>query len=167
MGPSKSEPDGLKRDWHGRVFLNPPYHRDLLPLFIERLITELEAGRITAAIMLTNNCTDTNWFLQAQSACSAICFTCGRIKFTQGDGVTEVMPTQGQAFFYFGNDVARFIDAFNEVGFVMVPATVSAKARHPVDRSRSGHGREVGNTGAVIRGGAGQIFLQQEQGSHT
>jgi DNA N-6-adenine-methyltransferase (Dam) len=118
---AKSEPDGLKRDWHGRVFLNPPYHRELMPLFIEKLITEFEAGRISAAIVLTNNCTDTEWFLAAEAACNAICFTNGRIKFTQGDGVMEVLPTQGQAFFYFGPDVAAFDETFETIGFVVVP----------------------------------------------
>ena len=54
--------DGLTREWDGKVFLNPPYHRDLAPKFIDKLIAEINAGRVTAAIMLTNNCTDTEWF---------------------------------------------------------------------------------------------------------
>jgi len=118
---AKSEPDGLHRDWHGRVWLNPPYHRDLAPKFIAKLIAELEAGRVTAAIALTNNCTDTEWFLAAEAGCNAICFTNGRIKFTQGDGVTEVLPTQGQAFFYFGPDIEGFASVFHTIGFGMIP----------------------------------------------
>ena len=108
--------DGLSREWHGRVFLNPPYHRDLAPLFIDKLLAEIAAQRVSAAIVLTNNSTDTEWFLRAAHASQAICFTNGRINFTQPNG-EEVLPTQGQAFFYFGNDVDGFARAFGSIGF--------------------------------------------------
>ena len=117
--------DGLAREWHGRVWLNPPYHRDLAPAFIDKLVTELDAGRVTAAIMLTNNSTDTDWFEAAQRSCQAICFTHGRICFSMpspaaGVSTPIVMgtPTQGQAFFYFGDDVDRFCEVFCKVGFI-------------------------------------------------
>ena len=99
--------DGLAHEWHGRIWLNPPYHRELAPKFIKKLITERAAGRVNAAIMLTNNSTDTAWFDDAVGACNAICFTRGRIKFLEEDGVTPVLPTQGQAFFSLGADVRR------------------------------------------------------------
>jgi DNA N-6-adenine-methyltransferase (Dam) len=111
---------GLEQEWHGRVWLNPPYHRDLAPKFVQKLVDEIEAGRVTAAIMLTNNCTDTDWFDVAHAACAAICFTHGRIKFTQPNGA-KVLPTQGQAFFYFGDDVPRFRRAFEHIGFGVAP----------------------------------------------
>ena len=50
------------RPWHGRVWLNPPYHRELGPAFIAKLLVEFEAGRTTEAILLMNNSTDTDWF---------------------------------------------------------------------------------------------------------
>jgi hypothetical protein len=117
---AKSKPDGLKRDWHGRVWLNPPYHRDLAPLFIEKLIAEFEARRITAAIVLTNNCTDTAWFHEAMTQVSAVCFTRGRVKFYDVDGAVAA-PTQGQAFSYFGDDPNRFAEVFKAIGFVLRP----------------------------------------------
>jgi phage N-6-adenine-methyltransferase len=116
-----SETNGLEREWNGRVWLNPPYHRDLLPDFVDKMIEEVTAGRVTAAIMLTNNCTDTEWFHKAQASCAAICFTKGRIRFTQPNGI-EVLPTQGQAFFYFGPDVAGFASVFCKIGFGVVPS---------------------------------------------
>jgi phage N-6-adenine-methyltransferase len=111
-----AETDGLKREWHGRVWLNPPYHRELMPAFIDKLIVEFFAGRTTAAIMLTNNCTDTDWFLAAAMTCNAICWTHGRIKFTDENGIA-VLPTQGQAFFYFGPDAKNFESVFCRFGF--------------------------------------------------
>jgi hypothetical protein len=108
--------DGLVQEWNGRVFLNPPYHRDLAPKFIDKLVTELTAGRVTAAILLTNNCTDTDWFDDAVRACAGICFTHGRIRF-HVPKCEDVLPTQGQSFLYFGKDVQRFEDVFCVIGF--------------------------------------------------
>jgi len=112
--------DGLKRQWKGRVWLNPPYHRDLLPAFVDKMVAEVDAKRVTAAIMLTNNCTDTEWFGMALSSCAAVCFTKGRIKFERPNG-KKVLPTQGQTFFYFGGDVERFESVFFSIGFGMIP----------------------------------------------
>jgi hypothetical protein len=110
--------DGLSRKWHGNVWLNPPYHRDLAPKFIDKLVIEQQAERITQAILLTNNSTDTDWFVKAQTNCRAICFTKVRIAFLEEDGMTEVSPTQGQAFFYFGANTDRFCDGFCKIGFI-------------------------------------------------
>jgi phage N-6-adenine-methyltransferase len=113
--------DGLKQEWFGRVWMNPPYHRELLPLFVNKLVNEYNAGRVQSAIMLTNNCTDTQWFHEAEEACSAICFTNGRINFYRPNNET-VAPTQGQAFFYFGQDVQQFADVFKAIGSGFTPS---------------------------------------------
>lgn len=112
-----SKDDGLNRDWQGKVFLNPPYHRDLCPRFIDKLLDEINEERVTEAILLTNNSTDTDWFNLAVRLCNSLCFVKGRIKFFEGDGETEVLPTQGQAFFYFGSNVKQFERTFRYVGF--------------------------------------------------
>jgi phage N-6-adenine-methyltransferase len=113
--------DGLSHEWRGRVWLNPPYHRDLMPAFVNKMISEFGSGRVTAAIMLTNNCTDTDWFVAAHGSCSAICFTRGRVKFMEPNGV-QMAPTQGQAFFYYGNDVAGFASVFSRFGVGVTPS---------------------------------------------
>lgn len=110
------EEDGLAQDWHGKVFLNPPYHRTLQPLFVDKLTAELQAERIEQAIMLTNNSTDTEWFRKAAEMSSAMCFTFGRINFILPSG-GEVGPTQGQTFFYYGNQAERFAKVFASIGF--------------------------------------------------
>lgn len=112
------EDDGLQQQWHGRIWLNPPYHRELAPLFIEKLLLELDCGNVAAAIMLTNNSTDTEWFRAAADACSAICFTDGRIKFQTRLG-EPLLPTQGQAFFYFGDMLSTFYSFFRDIGIIM------------------------------------------------
>ena len=83
--------DGLKHEWHGKVFLNPPYS-NIVP-FIEKLIAEYQAGRVTEAILLTHNYTDTAWFHKAVTAASAFCLTLRRIPFVGPAG--NIASAQG------------------------------------------------------------------------
>jgi phage N-6-adenine-methyltransferase len=109
--------DGLRHDWHGRVWLNPPYSQPDIARFVDKLLAEIGAGRVRQAILLTHNYTDTGWFHAAAAKCAAICFTRGRIRFVSATGGIAA-PTQGQAFFYFGVDVDRFRTAFGGFGFI-------------------------------------------------
>jgi phage N-6-adenine-methyltransferase len=112
---------GLAHRWHGHVFLNPPYSQPLITQFVAKLLHELRAGRVTAAILLTNDSTDTEWFHRAMAAAEAICFTRGRIKFRKWTGEVGA-PPQGQAFFYFGPERSRFIQIFSALGRVLMRA---------------------------------------------
>jgi phage N-6-adenine-methyltransferase len=109
--------DGLAQEWSGKVWLNPPYAQPAIAHFIEKLVSEVEAGRVTEALLLTHNYTDTAWFHRAAFAASAICFTEGRIRFVDTQG-TRAAPTQGQAFFYFGKRIQTFTAHFRDVGFI-------------------------------------------------
>ena len=115
-----SEDDGLTESWVGKVWMNPPYAQPLIYQFIEKLCREVEDGNVSAAIVLTNDSTDTAWFQRASSLAAAICFTKKRICFVSPEG-EKGSPLQGQAFFYFGRDIKRFADRFQALGVVMVP----------------------------------------------
>jgi phage N-6-adenine-methyltransferase len=110
--------DGLKFEWNGKVWLNPPYAQPAIAQFVSKMVHEVTAGRVSAAIMLTHNYTDTVWCQEAALNADAICFTRGRVKF-EGPNGEIAAPTQGQAFFYFGHDVPRFVSCFAAVGFVV------------------------------------------------
>lgn len=110
--------NGLEQEWRGRVWLNPPYAQPLIMDFVSKMVTERKAGRVTGAIMLTNNSADTAWFHEAVKTADAICLTRGRIRFYKTGGETSA-PTQGQTFFYFGNDVERFTARFRDIGHVL------------------------------------------------
>jgi phage N-6-adenine-methyltransferase len=111
------EDDGLAKEWNGNVWLNPPYAQPAIQHFVEKLVGEVATRRTTQAIMLTHNYTDTEWFHIGARACSALCFTRGRIKFVSPEG-EEAAPTQGQAFFYFGDRHNDFKKIFSTIGFV-------------------------------------------------
>lgn len=110
--------DGLTKEWNGRIWLNPPYAQPFISQFVGKMVAERQAGRVTAALMLTHNYTDTSWFHQAAAVADAICFTRGRVSFVDPNG-KYAAPTQGQAFFYFGNDLARFAAEFASAGLIV------------------------------------------------
>lgn len=109
--------NGLAQQWHGRIWLNPPYAQPLIWQFCEKLVEELSSGRVDQAILLTHNYTDTAWFHHAEQCASLICFTRGRIPFVDDDG-EDCAPTQGQAFFYYGDKGDEFRTVFTEFGFI-------------------------------------------------
>ena len=82
------------------------------------MVEEVKAGHVSQAIMLTHNYTDTSWFHHAESCAALICFTRGRIKFVDAED-NECVPTQGQAFFYYGKDGTAFQESFASVGFIV------------------------------------------------
>lgn len=111
--------NGLSQEWHGRVWLNPPYSQPSISHFVEKMMSEYAAGRVSEGIMLTHNCTDTAWFHSAVRASSAICLTRGRIRFIALRDSSLMSPPQGQTFFYFGSRKQAFADAFASVGLIM------------------------------------------------
>lgn len=111
------EQDGLSCEWKGRIWLNPPYSQPAIANFIAKLVSEHDQQKVTEAILLTHNYTDTSWFHNAERHAALICFTAGRIHFVLSDG-TEASPTQGQAFFYFGKNRVQFKKVFSKYGFI-------------------------------------------------
>jgi len=109
--------NGLDKSWNGSIFLNPPYSQPDIRLFIDKLLQEIKSGNTKQAVLLTNNNTDTRWFADAANAATGICFTLGRINFYKPDN-TITQPTNGQAFFYFGNNLKRFADEFKQYGLI-------------------------------------------------
>jgi phage N-6-adenine-methyltransferase len=110
------EDNGLDKPWKGNIFLNPPYSHPEVKYFVDKLLNELKPGQ--QAILLTNNNTDTNFFHDAAQRAMAICFTKGRINFLKPDGTTS-SPTNGQVFYYFGENIEGFVRAFSEFGIMM------------------------------------------------
>lgn len=110
--------NGLLQEWRGRVFLNPPYAYPTIAHFIDKLLASIDEGGVSDAILLTNNNTDTKWWHLAAMRATAVCFTLGRINFYKADG-SETQPTNGQTFFYFGDDTLAFHSGFSDFGLIM------------------------------------------------
>ena len=116
------EDSGLDKEWHGTAFLNPPYKQPLVAEFTRKLVDEFIGGRVTAAILLTNNSTDTKWWQHCAAHSDAACFTAGRISFYRDREYNA--PTNGQVFLYFGDSPDKFCDEFSAVGWCAVGCNV-------------------------------------------
>ena len=110
--------NGLTHDWHGNVWINPPYAAKIITQFVDKLIGHLHAGDVTNAIMLTHNNADTAWFHKAALNCSAACFTRGRVRFYDEHGEGN-SPTHGHTFMYFGRRYKRFAQEFQQYGWIV------------------------------------------------
>ena len=108
------ETDGLSHEWHGNVWLNPPYASDLIKLFTDKVANEAE--NISQAIILVNNATETKWFSELVKVSSAVVFPTGRVNFYKPDGSVGA-PLQGQAVFYLGSRSTQFLDEFVPFGW--------------------------------------------------
>lgn len=111
-----AEQDGLAQDWHGRVFMNPPYASALVAKFCEKLTVEHSAGRVTAAVVLVNNATETDWFQSLGMFTTSIAFPRGRVKFWHPEKEAHAGALQGQAVLYIGEDAGKFAAEFSRFG---------------------------------------------------
>lgn len=95
--------DGLTQSWEGKVYLNPPYGREL-PRWIEKAVAEVEAGHCERVVALIPARTDTKCWqryvvkqiaydaetdgsgIDAHQLLHVVRFLPGRVKFVGGDG---------------------------------------------------------------------------------
>lgn len=108
--------DGLRHDWAGRVWLNPPYASDLIWKFAAKLAHHVGNGDVTEAIVLVNNATETAWFADIVRFSSAIVFPRSRVKFWKENGILGA-PLQGQAILYIGTQFDLFLSVFGKFGW--------------------------------------------------
>ena len=118
--------DGLRQPWPGTVFCNPPYKLPDVARFIGKLCEELDAQRTTAAIVLVNNATETDWFQRAFAQADAVCFPDGKIHFVSATRNGLAGPCVGQALLYYGPDPRRFCTVFAALGVSTLVAIAAA-----------------------------------------
>lgn len=109
------EDDGLLQNWHGRVFLNPPYGR-AGPDFIEKLYNEYGSTISEAIVLVNSRATDADWFQPMFEG--IICFTDHRIDF-DSPHEKPTSSTHGSCFIYFGPNEERFAEIFSRFGNVV------------------------------------------------
>jgi len=113
-----TEDDGLTKPWAGRVWMNPPYSSELIGKFVTKLCDHIVAGGVTAAAVLVNNATETDWFQELFQHAHHLCIPDGRIRFLNKDNEPVGSPLQGQAILGFGGEPAAFKYAFEPFGEV-------------------------------------------------
>jgi hypothetical protein len=88
--------DGLSKNWFGRVWLNPPYGKEINP-FLDRMKAH------NNGVVLVFARPDTEWWQNLYIAASAVFAIRGRLKFHRFDGSTESNAGVGSSIFFFGD----------------------------------------------------------------
>lgn len=103
--------DGLNKEWHGRVYMNPPYGDEIRD-WILKLKGEYEAGNVSEAIALVPARPDTAWFRELRQY--SRCFIFGRLKF----GGQENSAPFPSMLVYLGKNIKQFRDLVGAIGDV-------------------------------------------------
>lgn len=103
--------DGLSQFWQGRVYMNPPYGREIGD-WVDKLREAYETGNVSEAIALLPARTDTAWFHSLRTY--PRCFVSGRLKFSE-HGSAAPFPSMAV---YLGKNLSRFVAEFGDIGDV-------------------------------------------------
>jgi len=107
------EDDGLAQEWKGRVYMNPPYGREIAE-WVDYLFEQYKCGNTTEAIALVPSRTDTAWFRVLRDF--PHCFIWGRLNFSDS-GNAAPFPSMAV---YLGGNMDGFISAFKDIGDIYV-----------------------------------------------
>lgn len=116
--------DGLRQQWSGTVFLNPPWGKQGSPgPWVAKLLEEYASGRVTEAVCLLPARTNTVWMhsLRAHTRC----FVRGRLSFGEAEGQAP-FPV---VLVYLGHRTQDFVNVFDRVGSCY--AHVAPRERSP------------------------------------
>jgi phage N-6-adenine-methyltransferase len=109
------EDDGLSRAWHGKVYMNPPYGREVAQ-WVEKVSAEYQAGNISEAIILIAARTDTRWFNLLVNYGAMWCAVEGRLLFSTPGMKTSNSAPFPSAIFYLGDHEQDFYHCFKHHG---------------------------------------------------
>lgn len=122
------EDDGLAQEWHGRVWLNPPFSttmkrfggawqgQSIAGLFMAKLANEYQTGEVEQAILLTKADPKQNWFHRLWDY--PICFAYDRVYFNRPIG-NPCRHQFGTAFVYLGPHEQAFTEQFRQFGTIV------------------------------------------------
>jgi hypothetical protein len=108
--------DAFTRDWCDRPFVHPPYTKGVIEPAVAKLLAEIDAGRVTTAILLAPASVAADWWQAAARRAAALCFPDGRIPFLRPGGAPADNPIQASSFLYYGPDPVRFVGEFRAFG---------------------------------------------------
>lgn len=99
-----AEDDGLKQDWFGRVWLNPPYSNPLA----QRFLTKMAEHNRGIALVFAK--IEAKWFHDmVLSHATAIKFLYNKVKFYRPDGTQGNQPRNGSMLIAYGEEDTRIL----------------------------------------------------------
>lgn len=118
--------NGLSRPWFGRVYMNPPYGREIGD-WVRKLVSEFRAGNVSAAVALVPARTDTYWFGEIYGF--PVCFVRGRLRFLDRERNPQGSAPFPSAIVYLGNERERFYSVFENLGDIYIPRSARSIRR--------------------------------------
>lgn len=106
--------DGLAQQWHGRLWLNPPYSGPTK--WTDKSIAHYRSGDVLEGLILTNSYTETGWW-QRLAAEGTVLFFAGRLNFWH-PLKTSTQNRTGQTMAYLGKRRDVFIATFGHLGVI-------------------------------------------------
>jgi len=103
--------NGLDQHWHGRVYMNPPYGREIVE-WVDKLTAEYRNGRVDEAVALLPARVDTSWWFRLPA--DYVCFIKGRLSFSQHENAAPFPSCAA----YLGRWPERFVQEFSTLGRV-------------------------------------------------
>lgn len=120
--------DGFNRDWHGRLWLNPPYGHPKPKLgihgagdWIQKAIAAYDAGNVTQAVLLVRG--DSKGVKELVRRFPQ-CETSERIQFIAADPSKGGNAPPTGRFFYMGERISEFYKHFCKVGSINEPSQI-------------------------------------------
>lgn len=130
------EDNGLAQEWHGRVWLNPPYgannhlpndQKSYVKQWVDKLICSHNNGDVEQAIACLLIQPSAKWFSPLWNY--PLCFTNHNVRFFLPNkstakgrkGRTTDSHLFGTLFVYLGPNISSFVEHFTEFGPVITP----------------------------------------------
>lgn len=111
------EDDGLAQEWHGHVWVNPPYGREFNEEWAEKTLAESRRAAVDSITALVPGAVETEWFQENYGRADVLTFVSGRIKFI---GEKDMTPTFPSVICTFGLEElpGAYVERLEEIGLV-------------------------------------------------
>lgn len=106
------EDNALLHPWAGKVYLNPPYSRKLIPRFVKKAYTQATHGPAEVVVCLVPVRTSADWWQEWAMRATTICYIDHRLKF---EGKEHHAPFDN-AILVYGEPPKRLLDLLDMKG---------------------------------------------------
>lgn len=127
------ERDAFRWDWHGSLFLSPPYEESLIRRFCAKAVDQYRLGNVTKEVILIHSLeTNSDYFQALLGECSGVCFLKNLVRWHKGHEATErVLNSVGLSdwhpqydkrasiVFYLGPGVDKLRKIFSRFGQIL------------------------------------------------